>query len=95
MWNYPGPATTLGVREGRDRFAALLDTAQTQPVFIERHGQPVAVVISPEVFQRLHDAWEDLQDLTEIEDFESLPPDHPDRETIPWEQVEKDLGWVS
>ena len=38
----------VGAKELRDKQAELLDTAQREPVTIERHGRPVAVIYSYE-----------------------------------------------
>ena len=40
----------------RQRFAALLDTVQRQPVTIKRRNREVAVVLSPEDYRRLRGA---------------------------------------
>lgn len=37
---------TMAALEAKNRFAELLDTAQREPVTIEKHGRPVAVVVS-------------------------------------------------
>lgn len=40
--------------EAKQNFAAMLDAAARQPVVIRRHDRDVAMVISPEEYQRLH-----------------------------------------
>lgn len=40
--------------EAKQNFAAMLDAAAKQPVVIRRHDRDVAMVISPEEYQRLH-----------------------------------------
>lgn len=42
--------------EAKARFGQLLDAARIEPVTIEKHGRPVAVMLSTE-------AWEELQTL--------------------------------
>lgn len=37
--------------EAKNRFGELLDNAQREPVTIEKHGRPVAVVMSAERFR--------------------------------------------
>ena len=39
--------------EAKNRFGELLDAAQREPVTIEKHGRPVAVVISAEEYDEL------------------------------------------
>lgn len=43
----------LSANEAKARFGELLDRARQEPVTIEKHGRPVAVVISSEEFDRL------------------------------------------
>ena len=42
--------------DARNRFGQLIDTAQSGPVRISRHGHNVAIVRSPEEFRRLAEA---------------------------------------
>ncbi len=41
--------------EAKTRFGALLDAAQREPVTIEKHGRPVAVMMSAEDYGALED----------------------------------------
>ena len=41
--------------EAQNRFGALLDNAQREPVIITRHGRPVAFLLSPADMQELMD----------------------------------------
>ena len=43
--------TTISATEAKLHFGALVDTAQKEPVTIEKQGRPVAVVISFEEYQ--------------------------------------------
>ena len=50
----------FAAKEAKNGFGRLLDTAQREPVTIEKKGRPVAVVLSLEEYQRLEaieDAW--------------------------------------
>ena len=40
--------------EAKQRFAALLDAAQHEPVMVKRQNREVAVVLSPREYERLH-----------------------------------------
>lgn len=42
--------------DAKNKFGLLIDTARIEPVVIEKHGRPVAVVCSVEEYQRLQDA---------------------------------------
>lgn len=51
---------TFSASEAKNSFGRLLDTAQREPVTIEKKGRPVAVVMSLEDYERfeaLEDAW--------------------------------------
>ena len=51
---------TFAASEAKNGFGRLLDTAQREPVTIEKKGRPVAVVLSIEDYERLEaleDAW--------------------------------------
>jgi prevent-host-death family protein len=59
---------------------------QENPVWITRHGVDVAVVISPELFEELVSAQEELEDIAAVD--EAMLDKSPG---IPWAQVKKDL----
>lgn len=42
---------TVSSADAKNRFGELLDTAQREPVTIEKHGRPVAVIVSAEEYQ--------------------------------------------
>ena len=44
---------TLASREAKERFGALLDTVQSEPVTILKNGRPTAIVMSPAEYARL------------------------------------------
>ena len=58
-----------------------------KPVWITCNGVDVAVVISPELFEELVSAQEELEDIAAVD--EAMKDNSPG---IPWEQVKKDLG---
>ncbi|MDH3476066.1 MAG: type II toxin-antitoxin system Phd/YefM family antitoxin [Rhodospirillales bacterium] len=43
----------VSANEAKARFGQLLDTARREPVAIEKHGRPVAVVLSTEDYEEL------------------------------------------
>lgn len=79
----------LSVTEAREQFPALLNQAAKKPVWITRHGVDVAVVISPELFEALVEAQEELEDIAAVD--EAMLDKSPG---IPWEQVQKDLKLI-
>lgn len=58
---------TVSATHAKQNFAAILDQAQREPVRIRRHDREVAVLISPEEFERLQkDRWEEFNRLSSI-----------------------------
>ncbi|HWG20226.1 MAG TPA: type II toxin-antitoxin system Phd/YefM family antitoxin [Terracidiphilus sp.] len=45
--------TTVSATHAKQNFAAILDQAQREPVRIRRHDRDVAVLISPEEYERI------------------------------------------
>lgn len=43
----------MAAGDAKNRFGELLDAAQSEPVSIEKHGRPVAVVVSAEDYKEL------------------------------------------
>jgi len=80
--------TTMPVSEAREKLADAVETSRTEPVFLERYGQPAAVLISPERYEELMEAFEDAEDVVA---FDSAMAE--EGANIPWEQVKADLGW--
>lgn len=81
--------STISVSAARDNLPAVLESAATQAVVLQRHGKAVAVVVSPERYDELMDAEEELLDVEAFDEaMAELGP------TIPWEQVKLDLGWL-
>ena len=73
------------VSQARGNFAEVLQDSAVEPVEILRHGQRVAVIVSPTMFDKATEALEDLAD--EVAFDETLGG-----ETIPWDEVKRELG---
>jgi PHD/YefM family antitoxin component YafN of YafNO toxin-antitoxin module len=58
--------TTHDVSEVAQNLEHILHLAQTEEVFIERSGSPVAVMLHPDVYEKLMDAFEDLEDIKAV-----------------------------
>jgi prevent-host-death family protein len=54
-----GTMHVLKASDAKNRFGQMIDLARTAPVRIQKNGRDVAVVLSPEEFQRLLAAGED------------------------------------
>jgi prevent-host-death family protein len=80
---------TIPVSEARDKLSEAVETAQSEAVFLERYGQPAAVLVSPARYDELMEALEDLEDVAA---FDSAMAE--EGEDLPWDQVKADLGWV-
>ena len=58
---------TISATDAKQKFAALLDTAQREPVRIQRHERDVAVLVSAEEYERLNrDKWAEFNRLASI-----------------------------
>ena len=47
---------SVSATEAKQNFAAVLDSAQREPVVIRRHNRDIAVVVSPEDYERIRRA---------------------------------------
>lgn len=75
--------------EAREKLASVVEAAQTEAVMLERYGRAAAVVVSPERYAELLDAWEELEDIAAFD--AALAETEP---SVPWDQVKADLGWT-
>lgn len=62
---------TASVTKFRDRFAEYVEELQEEgTLYVLRHSEPVAVILSPEYFQEIQEQLEDLADMIgAIEDY--------------------------
>lgn len=79
--------TEISVTDARAELPAVIARAKKKPVHIVKHGQPVAVLINPELFEKAMEAMEELED---IEAFDKAIAAH--EKTYPWDQVKRELG---
>lgn len=79
----------VNAADARNNFAEIIAQSQTEAVFIERRGEQAAVLVSPEHYERMMDALEEIED---IEAFDAAMAE--EGPNIPWDQVKADLGWV-
>ena len=58
---------TISATEAKQRFAAVLDAAQREPVRIQRHDRDVAVLMSSTEYDRLSgNRWQEFNRLKEL-----------------------------
>ena len=61
--------TTFAAREAKRHFGRMIDTSQREPVTIEKHGRPVAVVVSKHEYDKMQEqlaearAWKETEYL--------------------------------
>lgn len=79
----------MAVSEAREKLAEAIETARSEAVFLERYGRAAAVLVSAERYQELVQALEEVEDIAAFDASMS-----EEGESLPWEQVKADLGWV-
>lgn len=79
---------TMGISDARDHLSDAVEAASMEAVFLERYGQRAAVLVSPERYEQMLSAVEELEDITRFDAAMS-----EEGSNIPWAQVKADLGW--
>lgn len=79
--------TSVSISEAREHLPAMVSKAHEEAVYFQRHGHAVAVLIDPDRYQELLEAYEELQDTLAFD--EAMAEEGPN---IPWDQVKADLG---
>lgn len=79
----------MNISDARKHLPAVVETAQNEAVFLQRHGHMAGVLLSPERYEQLMAAWEEAEDVAA---FDAAMAE--EGENIPWEQVKADLGWA-
>ena len=80
---------TMAVSEAREKLSDAVEISHTEPVFLQRYGRPAAVLVSPEHYEALLEAFEEAEDGAA---FDAAMAEGG--ANIPWEQVKADLGWT-
>jgi antitoxin Phd len=79
---------TMNMSAARDNLPDAVELARTEAVFLERYGRRAAVLVSPERYDQMMAALEDVEDVAA---FDAAMAE--EGTNIPWEQVKADLGW--
>ena len=79
----------MAVSEAREKLSEVVALAHSEAVFLERYGQPAAVMVSPDRYEELITALEDSEDVAAFDEAMA-----EEGANIPWDQVKTDLGWV-
>jgi prevent-host-death family protein len=77
----------FSITDARAELPSVINSARKKPVNIVRHGQSVAVLMSPELFEKAMDAMEELEDIAIFDAAVAA-----NEKTFPWEQVKRELG---
>lgn len=77
----------MSVTEARENFSEAIATSAVEAVFIQKHGENAAVLISPERYEELMDALEEIEDMASYDSAMADPSPN-----IPWEEVKRQLG---
>ena len=85
---YNKTVSKISVSKARERLAEVVEMSQSEPVVLELYGRRAAVVVSPDHYDEMLDAFEEFQDVVAFDAALSEEGDN-----IPWEQVKLDLGW--
>jgi antitoxin Phd len=78
----------MTVSEARERLSEVVEVSRTEAVVLERYGKPAAILVSPDRYEEMMDALEEIRDAVAFDEAMSDEGDD-----IPWEQVRTDLGW--
>jgi prevent-host-death family protein len=78
----------MAVSEARERLSEAVETAHTEAVLLERYGRPAAVLVSPERYDELIEAFEDAQDAQAFD--AAMAEECPG---IAWDEVKAAPGW--
>ena len=77
----------MSVTEARENFSDAIATSAVEAVFIQKHGENAAVLISPERYEQLMEALEEIEDIIAVK--AALEDPSPN---IPWDEVKRQLG---
>ena len=87
--SYDSGMATMPISKAREQLCDAVETAHSEAVFLERYGRPAAVLVSPERYEELLEAFEEVEDVAA---FDAAMAE--EGANIPWEQVKVDLGWA-
>jgi len=80
---------SMNMSAARDRLPEAVELAHSEAVFLERYGRRAAVLLSPERYDELMEAFEEAEDVAAFD--VAMAEEGPN---IPWDQAKADLGWT-
>ncbi len=78
----------ISISKARETLSDVVDLSKDEAVFLERHGKRAAVLVSPERYEEMLAALEEVEDAAAFD--EAMREQGPN---IPWEEAKADLGW--
>ena len=78
----------ISVSKARERLSEIVEMSQTEPVELQHYGKRAAILVSPQQYDEMREAFEESEDLAALD--AALVEEGGN---IPWEQVKADLGW--
>jgi antitoxin Phd len=60
--------TTMKIGDVRKNLREAVERARSEPVIVERNGTPIVVVLSPERYEQLMDALDDVEDVAAFDE---------------------------
>ena len=81
--------STINISAARENLPEVIETARTEAVILERYGRPAAVVVSPERYEQLMNALDEVDDVAAFDEAMA-----EEGSNIPWAEVKVDLGWA-
>ena len=85
---YNVDVSKISVSKAREKLSEVVEMSRSEPVVLEHYGRPAAVVLSPEHYDQMLEAYEESLDIMA---FDAALAE--EGSNIPWEQVKIDLGW--
>jgi prevent-host-death family protein len=57
----------MKISDARKNLREAVDRARSEPVIVERNGKPIAVLLSPERYEQLMDALDEIEDVAALD----------------------------
>lgn len=85
---YDSYMNDVAVSQARNNLAELIEEARRsgEPVYVTRRGRRVAVILDPDVYERV------IEDAEEALDRRELELARAEDDYVPWDEVKADLG---
>ncbi|HRV59691.1 MAG: type II toxin-antitoxin system Phd/YefM family antitoxin [Solirubrobacterales bacterium] len=80
--------STFSISKARESLSDAVELSRTEAVFLERHGKKAAVMVSPERYEEMMEALEEIEDVAAFD--QAMAEEGPN---IPWDEAKADLGW--